>query len=96
MEQDQTHKLYEREGRSPPPLDDKILSIPESILKHHLAVPPEEFLEQLINPHTRKLDHCYEGLYTMFDDDETNESVPDIPLDREKKKEPPKKNENSC
>ena len=41
MEQDQTHNLYEREGRSPPPLDDKMFSVPESILKHHLAVLPE-------------------------------------------------------
>ena len=80
------HDLCRRMGKSPPPSDDKMFSVPESILKHPFAIPPEEFLEHLINPHTRKLDHGYGNLKTMFEDEETHKPVPYIPPDRERKK----------
>ena len=68
-----------------------MFSVPDSILKHSLAIPLEQFLEQLVNPRNRKLVHrCGKHRY-MEEDKESHESAPDIPPDHEKKKEPPDK-----
>ena len=84
LEQDQIHVLYEKEGKEPHPLDTKIFSIPESILilKHRLAIPLEELLEQLITLCARKRDLSYEGLESLFEDSESHDPAPDIPADR--------------
>ena len=66
MEQDETHNLYEKEGKVPPPLDAKMFFVSESILKYRLAVPPEELLELLITPHAQKQDLSYEDLESLF------------------------------
>ena len=39
--QEQIHDLYEKEGKSPPYLDNKMFSVLESILKYHLVVLPK-------------------------------------------------------
>ena len=88
IEQDQTHDLYEKEGKEPPPLDANIFSVSESVLKHRLAVLPEELLEQLITLCARKWDPSYEGLELLCVDSESHEPTHNIPPDRKKKKEP--------
>ena len=73
------------------PLDDKMFSVPDSILKHPLAVPTKQFLHQLFNPRTQKLVHVCVNLEKMVEDKESYEPAPYIPLYHEKKNEPPDK-----
>ena len=85
MHENVIYDLYYRDGKPPPPLDDKMFSMRDFILKHPLAVPTEQFLEQLVNIHTQKLVHECGNFEEMEEDKESHELAPDIPPDNEKK-----------
>ena len=45
VHENEIYDLYEKDRRPPPPLDNKMFSVLDSILKHTLAIRTEQFLE---------------------------------------------------
>ena len=75
MQENEIYDLYERDGKSPS-LDDKMFSVPDFILRHPFAVPTQQFLEQIINPHNWKLVYGYGNNGDMDEDKESHELPP--------------------
>ena len=89
MQDEEIYQLYEHEARSPPPLDNNIFQVSESIIQHHRAISTHRYINEILNLYEVSEGEVPRGGDGVdMGEDEGHEPAPNIPPDKDKEEKP--------